>query len=89
MTMVNKKDRSPAQIRRQDKEFRNKGKYAKVNPCYVCSKSAGEAYCSDSRTDSPDWGDVALVLCEPCATKGEALPEAEALAFYKNGKHWK
>jgi hypothetical protein len=63
-----------------------------------------DAYFSDRRTDSGPvaslvalllrgvdpyvWGDVALVLCESCATKGEAMPDAEAFAFYASGRHW-
>lgn len=64
------------------------GRYAELNPCYVCGKSAGENYRSDSRTDTDDFGDIALVLCDPCAEKGEAMPDAEALAFYGLGKRW-
>ena len=58
--------RTKKQIERQ--RFREAGKYAKVNPCQLCGKSAGVDYCSDRRTDSVDscgnrWADIALALC--------------------------
>jgi hypothetical protein len=66
------------------------------NPCYVCGRDAGELYYSDRRTDSgpvdgrlgETWGDVALVLCESCSRRGEAMPDAEAFDFYSAGKRW-
>lgn len=65
--------------------------------CYVCGCCVPEdAYFSDRRTDSGPvvgvdghvWGDAALVLCETCATRGEAMQDAEAFAFYASGQHW-
>ena len=69
------------------------GRYAELHPCYVCGKSAGEKYFSDRRTDTltptgEDFGDIALCLCGDCADKGEAMPDAEAFAFYSSGKRW-
>jgi len=79
-------NRTKNQIRRQDSEHRENGRYAKVNPCYLCGKSAGQDYCSDRRTDMIDsagnnWGDIALVLCAKCAKKLDAMPDAEAYAL--------
>ena len=78
--------RTPAQRERQDSQHRDGGKYAKVNPCYLCGKSAGVNYSSDRRTDTTDsagndWGDIALVLCARCAKKLDAMPDAEAYAL--------
>lgn len=64
-----------------------------LDACYVCGKSSrydsDTPYFSDERTDTGDFRDVALVLCQACAQKGEAMPDAEALAFYRAGQHWK
>ena len=57
--------------------------------CYVCGEDAGEHYFSDPRTDSGEFGDVALVLCGACAEMGEAMSDANALAFYRDGVRWK
>jgi len=75
-------DRTISQINRQ-KHRAPDGKYAKVNPCYICSKSAGEDYFSDPRTDTKDsegneWGDVALCLCCRCCGKLAKLPDGQA-----------
>jgi hypothetical protein len=49
---------------------RDNGKYAKVNPCYRCGKSAGVDYCSflADTTDecSNAWDDKALCVCGRC-----------------------
>ena len=62
-----KKSRSNAQRWRQDSEFRVNGKYAKVNPCQGCGKSAGVSYYSHPLTDTDDWADIAICLCKTCA----------------------
>lgn len=62
--------RSSAQIERQKEQHRNHGQYAKVNPCYVCGKSAGVDYCSHHDTDGL-INDELLCLCKKCATKLE------------------
>jgi hypothetical protein len=43
------------------------GRFAKLNPCYGCGKSAGKDYYSHPLTDN-GWGDMALVLCEKCGS---------------------
>ena len=77
-----------AQTERQRPEHRAKGRYAKVNPCNVCGKSSGVDYVSDRRTDTGDFGDLALCLCDRCATKGDKMNDVDALAFYKAGVRW-
>lgn len=62
---------SEKQRRRQGKDYRDAGRYAKVNPCYLCGKSAGVEYCSHpltdcEGTDGESFGDIALCLCEKC-----------------------
>src|SRR3990167_5303137 len=74
--------RSALQQQRQKHRSRN-GKYDKVNPCYICGKSAGENYFSDQRTDSLDsegneWGDQALCLYGRCCGKLAKLPDGQA-----------
>lgn len=77
--------RSRKQIERQ--QHREQGRYAKVNPCYCCGRSAGVDYLSHpmtDRTDSDgvDWGDTALCLCERCAKATEHMTRvAEFLAY--------
>lgn len=44
-------DRSEAQRERQQRQYRERGRYAKVKPCYVCKKSAGIRYFSHAETD--------------------------------------
>lgn len=63
---------SPAQRERQRDEHRDRGRYARVNPCYVCDRSAGVNYWSHPLTDCLDaegigFGDLGLVLCSRCA----------------------
>ena len=60
--------RTPAQQQRQKEEYREHGKYAKVNPCYVCGKSAGVDYCSHPDTDKT-IDDELLCLCKKCGEK--------------------
>lgn len=62
----------------QRQEYRERGQYAKVNPCYRCGKSAGVEYESDPRTDDL-VNDEALCLCGPCAQLLVQLPDAEFL----------
>jgi hypothetical protein len=42
------------------------GRFAALNPCYGCGKSAGEKYLSHDLTDN-GWEDLAICLCEKCA----------------------
>ena len=73
---------TPNQKRRQ--KFRKTGRYAKVNPCYVCGKSAGVEYFSHHDTDGA-IGDELLCLCESCYAKLDPIPgpEAVVVAFPK------
>lgn len=85
--------RTAKQTERQSNKHRSGGKYAKVNPCYVCGKSAGVDYCSD-RADTigengEDFGDLGLCLCEKCAEKSAAMSDADAFAFLSAGVAWK
>ncbi len=57
---------SEKQRERQGAEHRDNGKYAKVNPCYVCNKSAGVDYFSHQDTDGL-INDELLCLCKKCA----------------------
>jgi len=78
---------SAAQKERQKKEFRDKGKYAKVNPCQCCGKSAGVDYFSHPLTDSKGWGCNALVLCEKCAGATQEFQNySEFIAYRKKLK---
>lgn len=93
MATDGKKARTRNQIRRQDNENRENGRYAKVNPCNLCDKSTGQDYYSDRRTDTVDsqgnnWGDIALVLCGKCARKLDKMADAEAYALLRNAQGW-
>jgi hypothetical protein len=70
---------TPAQKQRQQTQHRDNGKYAKVNPCYVCGKSARVDYYSHPDTDIT-IGDDLLCLCKTCADKLCDLPGPEAVA---------
>jgi hypothetical protein len=60
-----KTQQTPAQRERQRSKHRNAGRYAKVNPCDRCGRSAGVDYYSDPRHEQ--HGGYGLCLCEPCA----------------------
>ena len=66
------------QKERQKDQYRNRGKYAKVNPCYVCGKSAGVDYLSHPDTDG-EINDDLLVLCKKCYDKCGHLSGKEAV----------
>ena len=68
--------RSELQIARQNKDFRVKGRYAKVNPCEICKKSAGVEYYShpDCNTNG-----LFVCLCEKCAKKVGSLNMKDAI----------
>jgi hypothetical protein len=88
-----KTPRTAKQTERQSTDHRTAGRYAKVNPCYVCGKSAGVDYYSD-RADTTgengeDFGDLGLCLCEKCANKSAAMSDADAYKFLANGVAWK
>jgi hypothetical protein len=70
-----------AMSRRQESRQKHReqsGKYAKVNPCYHCGKSAGDDYCSDRRTDN-EFNDEGLCLCRACCDFLDGLADEEAL----------
>jgi hypothetical protein len=56
------------QIERQRNQYRDNGKYAKMNPCYVCGKSAGADYWSHPDSDGL-INDELLCLCKNCYDK--------------------
>lgn len=58
---------SASQRQRQEVQYRDNGKYAKVNPCQGCGKSAGIDYYSHPLTDVGEWNDNAICLCKKCA----------------------
>tara|TARA_Y100000310_G_scaffold242957_1_gene247275 strand:- start:977 stop:1216 length:240 start_codon:yes stop_codon:yes gene_type:complete len=66
------------QIERQKDRYRDKGKYAKVNPCYVCEKSAGIDYFSHPDTDG-EINDELLCLCKKCYDKCSHLSGKQAV----------
>lgn len=70
---------SDDQIERQ--KHREHGRYAKVNPCYVCDKSAGVNYCSHPDTDRT-IGDDLLVLCGKCAKKCMNMSGPDAVEMF-------
>lgn len=72
-----------AQQARQN--HRDNGRYAKVCPCNVCSKSAGENY--DSHPDTDDTIDDQLIcLCKSCFKLLAHLPGPEAVQKAKELK---
>ena len=75
------KPRSARQRQRQDLEFREGGRYAKVNPCNGCGKSAGIDYCSHYLTDTENWNDAAICLCKKCEKATADMTDVED--FYK------
>lgn len=78
-----KKKQSLAQRDRQNREYRSKGKYALVNPCYACGKSAGVDYHSHRLTDTGEWHDLALVLCAKCSDATEHMNTPDEFLKYK------
>lgn len=66
------------QAERQKEQYRNNGKYAKVNPCYVCNKSAGVDYFSHPDTDKT-INDQLLCLCKKCYDRLGHLSGKEAI----------
>jgi len=79
-----KPPRTAAQRERQSNEHRDHGRYATLNPCYVCGRSAGVNYFSHASTDcvGPDGtGDALLVLCPRCARATDPLTGPEAIAW--------
>jgi hypothetical protein len=64
------------QRERQDRAHRERsGRYAKLNPCNACGRSAGADYESNDRCNEHDG--FGLVLCARCGPKLAALSDAE------------
>jgi hypothetical protein len=73
------------QIERQ--RHRKHGRYAVVNPCYCCGKSAGVDYLSHPMTDQIDsdgnnWGDRGLCLCSRCLEATEYMTRVVEFRAY-------
>lgn len=77
---------SPNQRRRQN--HRDHGKYAKVNPCYACGKSAGVDYWSHPDTDKT-INDELLCLCSKCNDRLCDIPGPEAVALVRKERESK
>jgi len=75
--------RSSKQNQRQSTEYRNKGKYALVNPCMACGKSAGVDYSSHPMTDCGDWADSAICLCIKCWDATSEMTDPAQFDEYK------
>jgi len=72
--------------------YRENGKYAKVNPCYLCGKSAGVDYNSHHLTDSDGsdgipFDDVALCICDRCEVATRTITTKSGIIDFaaKNG----
>jgi hypothetical protein len=81
--------RSRRQLERQ--QHRNHGRYARVNPCYCCGKSAGVDYFSHPLTDQTGsdgkpWGDTALCLCPKCLKATEHMTRVDEFLAYAAGR---
>lgn len=75
---------TPNQEQRQKREYRKKGRYAKVHPCCICSRSAGVNYFSHRDTDSSRVvADRLLVLCVSCYNKTSSMTGVEAIEWAK------
>lgn len=66
---------------------RRNGKYARVNPCYLCNKSAGEDYTSHPLTDANGsdgvgFGDMALCICAKCYEATKDMTTTVEVAAY-------
>ncbi len=69
---------TPAQADRQ-KARKSGGRYAKLNPCNVCGKSAGADFCSYERATY-----VVPCICDRCTVKADKLTDdAACVTFLK------
>ena len=76
-----------SELQQERQKHRDHGRYAKVNPCYGCGKSAGVDYFSHPLTDcngsdGKDWGDVALCLCGKCMTATQNMTSVDEFIAY-------
>ena len=67
--------------------YRDRGRYAKVNPCYLCGRSAGEGYNSHPLTDcvgsdGVPFDDIALCLCDRCAAATQNMTTTTEISRY-------
>jgi len=77
---------TPKQAERQSHRDRSNGRYAEVNPCYLCQRSVGVDYYSTQYTDSdmPDgtsFGDAGLVLHGDCSAIVDGMTIEQAFKF--------
>jgi len=68
---------------RQDKEYRSKGRYGLVNPCYCCGKSAGVDPKGHPLTDTLGWDDHAICVCDRCYKVIHKFTKVEQFFEYK------
>lgn len=61
------------QAKRQSTREGN-GRYAKLNPCECCGRSAGADYCSDDRCNTTGHG---LILCAKCCGNLSTMDDAQ------------
>jgi len=71
--------------------YRDRGRYAKVHPCYGCGKSAGVDYNSHPLTDcfgsdGKNWDDTALCLCRRCLKATEHMTRVQDFTAYAQAK---
>lgn len=70
-------NRTRAQESRQTFRDSSTGRYRQSYPCYRCGRNATEQYWSDRRTDTAEFADALLQLCERCAEHLDKLTDAE------------
>lgn len=77
---------TPARRERQGEEHRKSGRYARVNPCQRCGKSAGVDYysvlCDQTDSLGNEWHDSAICVCQKCAKYLEDLVESNPEAAW-------
>lgn len=73
--------RTSIQAQRQD--YREGGRYSKVNPCQACGKSAGVEYYSHPLTDTGGWDDIAICLCKRCAKETYDMEDVSEFLEYQ------
>ena len=84
--MISRKER-----RQRQRGFAT-GRYESYPRCYGCGKVVSpDAYASHPLTDcagddGEDWGDTALVLCDRCAVRTEAIRNASEFRAFRDRK---
>ena len=79
---------SKKQDQRQAERSGRTGQYEPYPKCYRCGKTVGFNYASHPMTDcvgddGENWGDTALVLCDPCYTRCDHMRNASEFRRYK------